>query len=75
MHVGATELWHQGWKTSNMLGFEDEVVIIQKNYLGELRKDHIRIRDEVDELGQSTNNIHGYHTTKIRCMALRDKGE
>jgi hypothetical protein len=65
-----TSIWAQGWLSTMDMGLEAQWVNSWDSTHRELRRVHIWLRDEEDELVWAYNYARGYYITKLGCEAM-----
>jgi len=68
IHVGdyvSTNIYHQGWQTTQVLGLEGDHEMLWYGYLIELNIAHTRLREDLDALVWEKYRTIGSYTTKL----------
>jgi hypothetical protein len=66
-----TSVWSQGWLQAQALGLEGNWAQCWDGFLAELRKAHVRLRDEDDEIAWAYNKTGGFYTAKLGYTTLQ----
>jgi hypothetical protein len=66
-----SSVWSQGWLQDQALGLEGSSSQCWDGLLAEIRKEHVRLMDEDDEISWDYNKTRGFYTAKLRYKNLQ----
>jgi ribonuclease HI len=70
-----SSIWRQEWRTTGMIGLNEDKVVEWEGFVAKLRNSHVRIKDEEDVWLWSKSPALGIYTSKVGYRALcEDQG-